>query len=128
MKIVLLYSAILTFLFVYLSMRTISLRRRLKISIGHSENAEMLRAIRAHSNFAEYTPLALLLLGFLEFYQTPTLVLHVLGLCLTIGRFLHAFGVSQVHENFKFRVSGMMMTFAYLITTSCILLYYFFSK
>jgi uncharacterized protein len=39
-------------LFFYLSVRTIGLRRRLKIGIGASKSEEMLRAMRVHSNFA----------------------------------------------------------------------------
>jgi uncharacterized membrane protein YecN with MAPEG domain len=36
------------------------------IAIGDAGNPEMLRAMRVHSNFAEYVPLSLLLIYFVE--------------------------------------------------------------
>ena len=54
------YAAILALMFVGLSVRTLSMRRRLKIAIGDEGNPTMLRAMRVHSNFAEYVPLGLL--------------------------------------------------------------------
>jgi uncharacterized membrane protein YecN with MAPEG domain len=40
----------------------------------------------------------------------PSLILHALGLALVAGRIVHAYGVSQEPENFRFRVLGMGMT------------------
>ncbi len=123
MKVVALYSSLLTFLFLLLSFRTIGKRRKLKISIGHSENPEMLRAIRAHSNCIEYVPLALFCMALQEYNGANVYYIHFLGILLVLGRSLHAFGVSQVEENFKFRVTGMMLTFTNLIMSSCMLLF-----
>ena len=64
--IVLLYAALLALLFVGLSIRTLRMRRRLGIAIGDAGNESMLRAMRAHSNFAEYVPLSLLLIYLVE--------------------------------------------------------------
>lgn len=118
MPIISIYAAILTFLFIFLSIRTIRTRRGLKIAVGDGGNMQMLRAMRAHSNFAEYVPMALILIYCVESSQAPKILIHALGLCLLSGRAIHAFGVSQLKENFKFRVSGMMMTFASLIIAS----------
>jgi hypothetical protein len=57
MRIVPLYAALLAFLFVGLSMRTLRMRRRMRITVGDAGNPGMLRARRAHANFAEYVPL-----------------------------------------------------------------------
>lgn len=114
MPVVALYAALLSLLFIGLSVRTIGLRRRLRIGIGDADNADMQRAMRVHANFAEYVPLALLLLYFTEISGAPLLLVHVLGLCLLIGRLSHAYGVSQSSENFRFRVFGMAMTFSTL--------------
>ena len=51
-----LYAAIIALIFVVLSFRTLLLRRRLGIAIGTGENPILTRAIRVHSNFAEYVP------------------------------------------------------------------------
>ena len=84
------YAALLGLLFFYLSIRTIGLRRRLKIGVGAKDNDEMLRAMRVHSNFAEYAPLTLLLIGFVEFQGAHPWVIHGLGALLLVGRCVHA--------------------------------------
>ena len=76
-----------------------------------------MRAARVHGNFAEYVPFALLLLVMVELRGAPGSqalgwTLHTLGLVLVLGRASHAFGVSRTPENFRWRVTGMMLTFA----------------
>ena len=118
-----LYAALLALLFVALSIRTLRLRRRLRIGIGDAGNEQMLRAMRVHSNFAEYVPLTLFLIYLAEVQGAPALLIHALGLCLLAGRLSHAYGVSQANENYTFRVVGMSMTFASLISASAYLLF-----
>lgn len=110
-----LYAAALATLFVVLSVRTLLLRRTLGIGLGDGGDERMLRAVRAHANFAEYTPLALLLLFMLELQGATSGWVHGLGLCLLLGRLSHAFGVSRAPENYLFRVFGMAMTFTTII-------------
>ena len=88
-----LYAAILGLLFVVLSVRTLRLRRNLKIALGDGEQPILMRAIRVHSNFAEYVPISLLLLFFLELQIGPTLLVHLLCVGLLAGRSVHAYGV-----------------------------------
>jgi uncharacterized protein len=122
MHIVALYAALLSFLFVLLSVRTILARRRLQIAVGDKANTEMTRAMRVHANFAEYVPLSLILIYFVEQAAAPTLLVHVLGSCLLLGRVLHAYGVSQTHEKFVFRVSGMIFTLTTIMVAALYLL------
>lgn len=117
-----LYAALLTLVFIALSVRTIRLRRRLRIAVGDADNIEMRRAMRVHANFAEYVPLSLLLIYFAEVSGAPVALVHVLGLCLLAGRLAHAYGVSQPDEDFRFRVFGMAMTFGTLGVCSAYLL------
>ena len=118
-----LYAALLALLFVALSIRTLGLRRRLRIGIGDAGNEHMLRAMRVHSNFAEYVPLTLFLIYLAEVQGAHALFIHALGLCLLTGRLSHAYGVSQANENYTFRVFGMAMTFTSLISASAYLLF-----
>ena len=113
-----LYAAIAALIFVVLSFRALLLRRRLGIAIGTEGNQKMARAIGVHSNFAQYTPIALLLIYFLETRINTPILIHILCVCLIIGRLLHAYGVSQVEENFRFRVGGMILTLGCIISTS----------
>lgn len=123
MQISFLYAALLALLFVALSVRTLRMRRRLRIAVGDQGNEAMLRAMRAHANFAEYVPLALLLLYFLEQSGARPVLVHAFGISLLAGRLLHAWGVSQVREDYRFRVAGMALTLAPLIAASMRLLY-----
>lgn len=120
------YASVLALMFVALSIRTISLRRKLQIGVGDGGNELMLRAMRVHSNFAEYVPLCLLLIYIVESSGANSLIVHLLGLFLIIGRFSHAYGVSKQKENYRFRVFGMSMTFTTLIVSSLSLIYYYF--
>lgn len=121
-QIVPVYAALLALLFVYLSVRTIGVRRRLQIALGDKDHPEMQRAMRVHANFAEYVPLSLVLLALVETRAPAALLMHALCLCLLVGRLLHAHGVSQTPERFQFRVSGMALTFTSLIGSSLFLL------
>jgi len=116
------YAALLALLFVYLSVRTIGLRRRLQIAIGDKDHPEMQRAMRVHANFAEYAPLGLVMLALVESRGPAPWLMHALCLCLLVGRSLHAYGVSQTAERFQFRIAGMVLTFTCLVGSSLYLL------
>lgn len=122
MSVVASYAALLGLVFAGLSVRTLRLRRTLKVAVGDGGNARMLRAMRVHSNFAEYVPLCLLLIYFCELQLSPAWQLHGLGAGLLAGRLVHAYGVSQEREDFRLRVFGMAMTLATLIASSLLLL------
>jgi uncharacterized membrane protein YecN with MAPEG domain len=115
MNITALYAALLGLLFVALSVRALLMRRRFRIAVGDGGNNQMLRAMRVHANFAEYVPLSLLLLFMFELAGAPRALLHALCACLLLGRLAHAYGVSSVAENYRFRVFGMAMTFTALL-------------
>jgi len=115
MGIVFLYAALLAVIFVALSVRTLLLRRRLGIAIGDGDDPRMLRAMRAHANFAEYVPFSLLLFFFVEVAGASALSLHALAASLLAGRLSHAIGVSRVDERYAFRVLGMALTLAPLL-------------
>jgi len=113
-----LYIALCALLFVALSVRTLNTRRRLRIAVGDGGNPEMLRAMRVHANCAEYLPLGLILLLTVQMQAAPGWLLHVVGATLLAGRLLHAWGVRQLREDFRFRVSGMLLTFASILVAS----------
>lgn len=116
------YAAVLGLGFVGLSFLTLGLRRKNKIALGDGGNPQLLRAIRVHSNFAEYVPMALILIYLTESIGSPIYLIHFLGVSLLIGRLSHAWGVSHENENFKFRVFGMIATFNAIIVSSLYIL------
>lgn len=116
------YAAILALIYVFLSLRVVRGRARGKIALGAGGDAALERAIRVHGNFAEYVPLSLLLIAFVELSGNSHWLVHLLCLGLVVGRAAHAYGVSQVNENLRFRMVGMVTTFAVLVTASLVLL------
>jgi uncharacterized membrane protein YecN with MAPEG domain len=118
MPITAVYAAILALLLVALSIRVIMVRRRAQVAVGDGADPTLARAIRAQANLSEYAPLALLLLLLLELNGAGALWVHVLGAMLLIGRLIHAWGISQADEDFRFRVTGMTLTFLALIGTA----------
>jgi len=117
------YAAILSLLFILLSRNVIKTRRRERVAIGDGGNPHMQRVIAVHNNFAQYVPLALLLLAFLEMQQSSTILIQILCAALLIARLLHAYGVSQMRENFRFRIAGILMTFGVIGLTALLLLF-----
>ena len=106
------YAAIFALLFILLSARTIMARRSAKVALGTGNDKRLERAARVHSNFAEYVPFTLLLISFAEQRGTNQLIINLICAMFLFGRMLHAWGVSQEQENFRYRVAGMMLTFA----------------
>lgn len=117
------YVALLAILFLFLSFKTIKVRKRLQIGVGTGDNPELLRAMRVHANFSEYVPITLILILSVELLKGHFILVHCLGAALLIGRVLHAYGVSQSKENLKFRVSGMLLTFATMLVSIISILY-----
>lgn len=109
------YAGLLGLVFLVLSIRVIRVRRGHKISLGDGGNAILLRRQRAHGNFAEYSPLVLILMGMAEVQEASFWLLHATGLCLLCGRLSHAHALSGESRPFRFRVAGMLLTFAALL-------------
>lgn len=116
MHVTALYAALLTPTFLVLSLRVIRGRRAGRKALGTSGDAPLLRRTRAHANFSEYVPYTLLLIGLAENIGTPKWLIHLSGVILLIGRNIHAYGVSQEPETFKYRVWGTTMTFMAIST------------
>jgi uncharacterized membrane protein YecN with MAPEG domain len=108
-----LYAGLLAFFFLVLSWRVIQFRQR-GIPLGDGGDPKMLRLIRGHANFAEYVPLILVMMGFLEIGHTSIYFLHALGIGLLVSRFLHGYALSFT-DRFRFgRTWGAALTFAVL--------------
>ena len=116
------YVAVLALIFVVLSVRTLSLRRKLGAGVGDGGSQKLVKAVRAHGNFAEYTPLCIILIFLIETTTDASWLIHFYCVVLIAGRCVHAYGVSQVEENFNLRVFGMACTFVVLVGASVRLL------
>ena len=94
--ITLLYSGILAFLLIILSLRVSLDRGRAKVDIGtQGADERFLRINRAHGNLTEYLAIALLLIYFVEVTGSGAMWVHGLGIALVIARVAHAIGISN---------------------------------
>jgi uncharacterized membrane protein YecN with MAPEG domain len=118
-----LYAGLLALWLVVLSIAVIRRRGSGRISLGDGGNADMLRVIRGQANFAEYVPLALLLMLMLEMSHYSIYVLHALGITLLVARLLHGYALSfSAHFQFG-RVAGAALTFLVLIVEAVLCIY-----
>ena len=117
-----LYAGLLVLWFVVLSVRVVRARAR-GVWLGDGGDAALLRVIRGHANFAEYVPLALVLLAILELSRFSIYLLHALGIALVVARLLHGYALSFT-PHFKFgRFWGAALTFVVLLIEAVLCLY-----
>jgi len=110
-----LYAALLALWFVILSVYVTVHRQRKGISLGDMSDEKMLRIVRGQANFAEYVPLALLLMLFLEMSHFSAYLLHALGIALLAGRLLHGYALSFTPGFLFGRVAGTLLTWSVLV-------------
>jgi hypothetical protein len=89
-----LYAGINILLLFLLSIRVVGSRMRTKVSLGSGGDPDLELRIRAHGNAAEYIPASMLGLTVLALLAVPVWAIHVLGGVFTLGRVLHALGLS----------------------------------
>ncbi len=110
LKLTAIYAAILTFVYVKLTLNVINLRRQNEVSLGDGGREDLQQAIRSHGNFAEYVPLGLILLGCLEANHIHWTIVLLLGGVFTTGRLFYAKAFLEATPNMDLRVKGMKLT------------------
>jgi uncharacterized membrane protein YecN with MAPEG domain len=110
------YAAVNALLMLVLSMRVVRARLRTNTAYGDGGKPEMAAPLRAHANNAEYVPLALILLWALASPLGRSIwLIHGMGVTFTIGRILHAIGLSRSIGPSQFRLAGMVLTWIALV-------------
>jgi uncharacterized membrane protein YecN with MAPEG domain len=108
---------------IYMSLTIGVMRQRFKTRVelgdggGTAETRGLQIAIRAHANFAEYVPLALILLGGIEAAGAPRLLVLGLNGALILGRLLHPLGMERKVPNAP-RAGGAMLTWGVILVGS----------
>jgi uncharacterized membrane protein YecN with MAPEG domain len=113
-KITAVYAGLLGLLLLGLSINVIRLRFRHQQGIMDGGHKDLALAIRVQGNFAEYVPLALVLIFLNEIASYPAWSIHALGLALLAGRAAHAWGLARSDMRTPGRFYGMILTFAVL--------------
>ena len=109
------YAALLAILFLALCIRVMLERRRAHVPFGEGTSEALKRRIRAQGNFAEYAPIALILMALLELQGAGSFMLNVVGLLLLAGRLAYALGIGRVPEDRRLRIIGMGLTILAII-------------
>ncbi len=110
------YAGLCGLLLAWLALQTINMRRANKVKLGDGGVFALQSAIRAHGNFAEYMPVTLILLFFLEYNGALVWVIHLIGIAFLAGRYIHAQGL--LTDNLSKRRRGMGITLIVLIGLS----------
>lgn len=105
-----LYAGLFGILLIVLSLRVSMVRRDARVALGDGDNESLRRRIRAHGNFVEFVPIALILLALAEHTGMGRLFIHLFGLVLLAARISHAYGICQTKEVFIFRMVGTIAT------------------
>lgn len=96
-----------------------------KINIGDGGDELMLSRIRAHGNFTENAPLALIGLIGLAMLGAHPIALHVFGATFFIGRILHAMGMAGSFG--QGRLVGTLLTLLTFFGQAAYLLFLIFT-
>ncbi len=100
------------------------LRGQLHVGLGDGGAKVLQRAVRVHGNFAEFVPLALLLMLTAELQGAPPVVLHALGVALLVARAAHAAGVYRASGTSPGRFFGTALTWTMILGNAGVCVYY----
>ena len=110
-----LYAGLLALLYLAISSWVVRVRMQQKVYAGDKGDPVMANAMRVHANFAEYVPLALILILLAEMQGAPALALHGLGAALLLGRMMHAAGMARLPHIAPLRGGGALLSFLVLL-------------
>ncbi|HKY80228.1 MAG TPA: MAPEG family protein [Sphingobium sp.] len=93
----------------WLAIRCARIRMGSKALHGDGGNPLLARRMRAHANFAEYTPIILVLVALIELAVGSPLWLWVVALAYGLARIAHGFGMDADHPTI-WRAGGALLT------------------
>lgn len=126
-QIVALYVALNLILLPILMYRVGQIRMKEKINLGDGDNPALLARIRAHGNFIETAPFALIGLFALAMLSAHPIALHLFGAGFFIGRIAHAHGMAQTGANGTGRSIGIVLSLLTFFGTAFYLLFLIFT-
>ncbi len=91
----------------WLSLRIATVRSAENIWIGDGGNERLTALMRAQLNFAEYTPLVLILIALVEWAAGTRLWLEIVAAAFVVGRVCHGLGMDGWSPG---RFIGMLFT------------------
>jgi len=123
MNISILFTIIFIIFYLILTIITIKARKSTKVAYGDEGNKELIKAVRAHGNFFEFTVFFIISSFLLEILDAGPIYVLFINIVFLIGRISHAY--SMLKEKIIFRMVGMMATLiSYAV--NCIYLLYLY--
>ncbi len=116
------YAALLGLLGAVLTVNVIVNRVRSRIDAGDGGVPALARAIRAHANFVEQAPIALIVLGLAEASGARTLVVNGVGIALIAARLASAYALNRTLAQSPLRQFGGGVSVLILAAASIALL------
>ena len=99
---------------IWLAARVSLVRVKRERVMGDGGDPVLLARMRAHANFVEYTPFALILSGLIEWTTGPSTWLWAAVAVFLVARLSHAFGMDRPAPN-PFRMVGILTTLVVLL-------------
>ncbi len=120
-----LLTGVFVIMMVILALQVSLCRQKLRVSLGDGNDEALRRKIRAHGNFAEYVPLALIGLALIESAGGSVQFVSKLAVALLTSRIIHAIGIvhfkaatprviAMVMQNTVFISMGIWLLASYL--------------
>ena len=106
------YAGFLGLMLIILIVGVVRLRRKHKVSLGAGGQEELEKAIRAHGNFVEVVPAALIIMFILENNGLNSSALYLYGTALVLARILHAYSIYHSPKYLNLRVFSMGLSMA----------------
>lgn len=126
LRVTLFYASLLGIFYIYLTLLILQQRNKQKIGLGDGGDKKFNQLIRAHANFAEYVPLALILLLMAELNRLQIWGIHFSAICLLFGRLLHAYGL-RLHDGASWqRVAGTILSLTSILSAAILNLMSFY--
>jgi len=118
-SVTLLAAGLLGLILIALSARVVMARTSGNVLLGDGREptGSLFVAIRSQANFAEYVPLAVVLIGLLEMRSGPTLLIKILAAILVLARVAHPVGMGIMKAN-PYRAAGFVGTMVVIAIAS----------
>ena len=110
------YIPVFALMFFAITIRVGMFRARTQTSFGDGGDNTLLKISRAQMNFAESTPIALLLFTLVEYNGAAAALVHGLFAVLLLGRISHYLQLTGVLRPIVFRMGGMLCTLFSIVT------------
>jgi uncharacterized protein len=97
---------------IWLAIRCGQVRTTEKISVGDGGNEALIRRMRAHANFVEFTPFVLILIALIEMATGTSTWLWIVSGLYMVGRIAHGLGMDGKGKG---REVGIILTMLILL-------------